>query len=71
MGNWKGIHGNRSIAIRPFITADFMTGIAAEPGKDFPEHVLLTAVERIQKLKGISRVVYDLTSKPPGTTEWE
>ncbi len=48
-----------------------MTGVAAEPGKDFPEHVLLTAVEKIQKLHGISRVVYDLTSKPPGTTEWE
>jgi GMP synthase (glutamine-hydrolysing) len=48
-----------------------MTGVAAEPGRDFPEQVLLTAVERIQKLRGISRVVYDLTSKPPGTTEWE
>jgi len=25
----------------------------------------------IEKVKGISKIVYDLTSKPPGTTEWE
>lgn len=28
-------------------------------------------VQEISKLDGISRVLYDLTSKPPGTTEWE
>lgn len=41
--------------------------------------VLLTsfqAIERIvneilAKVQGISRIMYDLTSKPPGTTEWE
>ena len=66
-----GKPGYHSIAIRPFITADFMTGIAAEPGRDFPEEVLLEMVEKIEKVPGISRVVYDLTSKPPGTTEWE
>jgi len=66
-----GITGNRSIAIRPFITSDFMTGMAAEPGRDFPEGVLLDMVSQITKVKGISKVVYDMTSKPPGTTEWE
>lgn len=28
-------------------------------------------VTEIQKIDGISRVLYDLTAKPPGTTEWE
>ncbi|KAL6049770.1 GMP synthase (glutamine-hydrolyzing) [Balamuthia mandrillaris] len=36
------------------------------------ESVLLRMVERIlNEVEGISRVCYDMTSKPPGTTEWE
>lgn len=67
-----GIEGNRSIGIRTIITKDFMTGVAALPGRDLPEKVLQEMVDRILKeVPGISRVVYDLTSKPPGTTEWE
>merc|ERR1712048_1351741 len=63
---------NRSIAIRTFITNDFMTGVPAEPGTDYmPLAVLAEMVEGIGKVQGVSRVVYDLTSKPPGTTEWE
>jgi len=64
--------GFRSIALRPFITNDFMTGTAAIPGKDIPESLLLAMARRIkEEVPGISRVVLDLTSKPPGTTEWE
>jgi len=67
-----GIQGNRSIGIRTIITRDFMTGVPAVPGRDIPVAVLETIVHRILKeVSGISRVVYDLTSKPPGTTEWE
>jgi GMP synthase (glutamine-hydrolysing) len=67
-----GHHGNRSIGIRTLITRDFMTGIPALPGRDIPVQVLESMVDRILKeVPGISRVVYDLTSKPPGTTEWE
>eukprot|EP00930_Biecheleria_cincta_P096641 TRINITY_DN88459_c0_g1_i1.p1 TRINITY_DN88459_c0_g1~~TRINITY_DN88459_c0_g1_i1.p1 ORF type:complete len:686 (-),score=105.29 TRINITY_DN88459_c0_g1_i1:66-2123(-) len=62
----------RSIAIRTFITNDFMTGVPAQPGTEFmPLAVLEEMVKGIEKVQGVSRVVYDLTSKPPGTTEWE
>lgn len=67
-----GIEGNRAIGIRTFITNDFMTGSPAVPGKDIPEEVLDIMVDRIlAEVPGVSRVCYDLTSKPPGTTEWE
>ncbi|KAK3795394.1 hypothetical protein RRG08_000705 [Elysia crispata] len=61
----------RSIVIRTFITNDFMTGIPATPGKHLPIKVLDQMVENILQVPGISRVLYDLTAKPPGTTEWE
>jgi len=67
-----GIEGGRGIAIRTFITNDFMTGIPATPNKHIPAKVLNTMNEEILKnVKGVSRVCYDLTSKPPATTEWE
>lgn len=67
-----GISGNRSIGIRTMITRDFMTGIPALPGKELPIAALQQMVDSIMKeVPGISRVVYDLTCKPPGTTEWE
>lgn len=67
-----GQAGQRSIGIRTIITNDFMTGLAAQPGQDVPEQAVLTMVKRIKaEMTGIARVVYDLTSKPPGTTEWE
>ena len=61
----------RSIVIRTFITADFMTGVPAVPGQDLPEEVVFDMHMRILTVPGISRVMYDLTAKPPGTTEWE
>jgi GMP synthase (glutamine-hydrolysing) len=66
---WKG---DRSIGIRTFITNDFMTGAPAIPEKDIPEEAVDEMVSRIMaEVEMVSRVVYDLTSKPPGTTEWE
>ena len=63
--------GKRSIGIRTMITNDFMTGDIALPGRDLPIDVVHEMVDEILKDKSIARVVYDLTSKPPGTTEWE
>jgi len=62
---------SHSVAIRTFITNDFMTGVPAVPGIDFGMWCLEEMVSAVAVIKGISRVVYDLTSKPPGTTEWE
>jgi len=61
----------RSVVIRTFITQDFMTGVPAVPGTDLNLDVLYKMVSEIRSVSGISRVLYDLTSKPPGTTEWE
>jgi len=63
--------GHRSVVIRTLITNDFMTGHVAKPGSDLPEAVLETMVQRLLQVPGIARVAYDLTPKPPATTEWE
>lgn len=63
--------GQHAIALRPFITNDFMTGVPATPGVDIPFAVLEEMVEGILAVEGIARVMIDLTAKPPGTTEWE
>jgi len=61
-----------SVAIRTMISNDFMTGRPALPDRDISESIIKEIVSTIgQQFPQISRVVYDLTSKPPGTTEWE
>ena len=57
-----------TIALRAVTTDDFMT---AEWTR-LPYEVLGTASRRItNEVSDISRVVYDITSKPPATVEWE
>lgn len=57
-----------AVALRAVITSDFMTATAAE----IPFAVLQTVMNRIvNEVKGVNRVLYDLTSKPPGTIEFE
>lgn len=56
------------IALRAVTTDDFMT---AEWTR-LPYEVLERASSRItNEVKGVSRVVYDISSKPPATVEWE
>lgn len=67
-----GEEGGRSIALRPFSTRDFMTGRPAVPSEDIAEEVLQEIVNTLlSEVPGITQVLYDLSSKPPATTEWE
>ncbi|HEY4329146.1 MAG TPA: glutamine-hydrolyzing GMP synthase [Phycisphaerae bacterium] len=56
------------IALRSVDTSDFMTADWSR----IPYEVLARVSNRIvNEVRGVSRVVYDITSKPPGTIEWE
>ena len=57
-----------AVAVRAVRTVDFMTAEAAE----IPFEVLQIVMSRIiNEVRGVNRVFYDLTSKPPGTIEFE
>lgn len=57
-----------AVALRAVNTVDFMTAEAAE----IPWDVLKKVMSRIiNEVKGVNRVLYDVSSKPPGTIEFE
>jgi len=61
-------HYGYVIALRAVKTVDFMTAEWADLPHSFLAHVSLRIVNEI---KEISRVVYDISGKPPATIEWE
>ena len=56
------------IALRAVNTTDFMTATASQIS-----HQTLNSISTriVNEVDGVARVVYDITSKPPGTIEWE
>ena len=56
------------VALRAVETIDFMTARWAHLPYEFLDHVSRRIMNEIE---GISRVVYDISGKPPGTIEWE
>ena len=60
---YESVVALRAVTSRDGMTADWV---------DFP-HAFLSKVstEIINSVKGINRVVYDISTKPPATIEWE
>ena len=56
------------IALRASATLDFMTANVFPFKQEFLNHVSTRIMNEIDK---VSRVVYDISSKPPATIEWE
>jgi GMP synthase (glutamine-hydrolysing) len=62
-GTYQGIIGLRAVTTNDFMTSDWY---------DFRKDELTTIANRIvNEVRGVNRVVYDVTQKPPATIEWE
>lgn len=67
-----GVEKKYSVAIRTFVTNDFMTGRPAIIGKEVQADTLNQLVQQIEdRLPEIDLILYDVTSKPPATVEWQ
>lgn len=59
---------DRVVALRAVTSRDGMT---ADWYRMDPEHMAAVSSRIVNQVKGVSRIVYDISSKPPGTIEWE
>ena len=68
-----GITKKYSVAIRTFVTNDFMTGRPGEIGKEVEKSDIQNIVKEIEEKFSdkIEFIMYDVTSKPPATCEWQ
>ena len=68
-----GITKKYSVAIRTFVTNDFMTGRPGEIGKEVEKADIQNIVKEIEEKFSdkIEFIMYDVTSKPPATCEWQ
>ena len=68
-----GITKKYSVAIRTFVTNDFMTGKPGEIGKEVSKEMLENTINEITEKYGdkIEFIIYDVTSKPTATCEWQ
>ena len=58
----------KAVALRAVTSTDGMTADVFE----FPEGFLKRVANKIiNQVRGVNRVVYDISSKPPATIEWE
>ncbi len=68
MGDGRSYEGNSVVAVRFVETSDFMTADWVRI-----DHEVLGRISNriMNEVKGVNRVVYDISSKPPSTIEWE
>lgn len=68
-----GRGGRYSTAIRTIVTGDFMTGRPARVGQEIPPGLLAELAAEIGRdfADTIDLVLFDVTSKPPATVEWQ
>jgi GMP synthase (glutamine-hydrolysing) len=73
MNDFAGVQGDQRthshvVALRAVTSSDGMTADWYPFKPDFLQHV---STKICNSVRSVNRVVYDVTSKPPGTIEWE